>query len=36
MARNDQQKKYYLVDASVLPEIFVKVAEAKELLQTGE
>jgi chorismate mutase len=36
MARNDQQKKYYLVDASVLPEIFLKVAEAKELLQTGE
>ena len=36
MARNDQQKKYYLVDASVLPEIFLKVLEAKELLQTGE
>ena len=36
MAKNDQQKNYYLVDSSVLPEIFLKVAEAKELLQTGE
>ena len=28
--------KYYLVEASVLPEIFAKVIEAKELLETGE
>ena len=29
-------KKYYLVRADVLPEIFLKVMEAKELLETGE
>ncbi len=28
--------KYYLVEAGMLPEIFLKVMEAKELLQTGE
>ena len=28
--------KYYLVDAEMLPEIFLKVKEAKELLQIGE
>ena len=28
--------KYYLVDADMLPEIFLKVADAKERLQTGE
>ncbi len=28
--------KYYLVQADMLPEIFLKVMEAKELLQTGE
>ena len=28
--------KYYLVEASVLPEIFAKVIEAKELLETGQ
>lgn len=28
--------KYYLVEASVLPEVFVKVTEAKSLLETGE
>ena len=28
--------KFYLVDAAMLPEIFLKVMEAKELLQTGE
>ncbi len=28
--------KYYLVESSVLPEIFIKVVKAKELLQTGE
>ncbi len=27
---------YYLVEASALPEVFLKVAEAKRLLQTGE
>ena len=28
--------KYYIVEAEALPEIFLKVAEAKRLLQTGE
>ena len=28
--------KYYLVEADMLPEIFLKVMEARELLQTGE
>ena len=28
--------KYYIVEASVLPEVFLKVAEAKRLLSTGE
>lgn len=28
--------KYYLVDTSALPEVFLKVIEAKQLLQTGE
>lgn len=28
--------KYYIVAAEALPEIFVKVAEAKRLMQTGE
>lgn len=28
--------KYYIVEASALPTIFLKVAEAKRLLQTGE
>ncbi|MGM9592672.1 MAG: ACT domain-containing protein [Oscillospiraceae bacterium] len=28
--------KYYLVEASALPEVFVKVTEAKSLLETGE
>ncbi len=28
--------KYYLVEAKLLPEIFLKVMEAKELLQAGE
>lgn len=35
MSINDQPK-YYLVEASMLPEIFIKVVQAKELLQTGE
>ncbi len=29
------QPKYYIVEASVLPEVFLKVAEAKRLLSTG-
>lgn len=28
--------KYYIVEASALPEVFLKVAESKRLLQTGE
>lgn len=28
--------KYYIVEASALPEVFVKVAEAKRLLSTGK
>ncbi len=31
-----QVPKYYIVEASALPTIFLKVAEAKRLLQTGE
>lgn len=31
-----QNPKYYIVEASALPEIFIKVAEAKRLLSTGE
>lgn len=30
------KSKYYLVEASVLPEIFAKVIGAKELLETGQ
>jgi len=30
------QPKYYLVEASALPDIFLKVAEAKRMLETGE
>ena len=33
MAKNP---KYYIVEASALPEVFLKVAEAKRLLSTGE
>lgn len=33
MANNS---KYYVVEASALPEVFLKVAEAKRLLSTGE
>lgn len=29
-------EKYYLVRSDVLPEVFLKVMEAKELLETGE
>ena len=28
--------KYYIVEASALPEVFLKVAEAKRLLQAGQ
>jgi chorismate mutase len=28
--------KYYLVDADVLPEVFIKVTRVRELLETGE
>ena len=28
--------KYFIVEASALPEIFLKVAQAKQLLETGE
>lgn len=31
-----KQSKYYIVEASALPEVFLKVAEAKQLLSTGE
>ena len=31
-----KKPKYYLVEASALPEVFLKVAEAKRLLSTGE
>ena len=31
-----QTPKYYLVETSALPEVFIKVTEVKELLETGE
>lgn len=31
-----KQVKYYIVAADALPEIFIKVAEAKRMMQTGE
>ena len=31
-----RQIKYYIVAAEALPEIFIKVAEAKRMIQTGE
>ena len=31
-----EKAKYYIVEASALPEVFLKVAEAKRLLSTGE
>lgn len=31
-----QKNKFYIVEASALPEVFLKVAEAKRLLSTGE
>ena len=32
----NKNPKYYIVEASALPEVFLKVAEAKRLLVTGE
>ena len=31
-----KQPKYYIIESSALPEIFLKLAEAKRLLSTGE
>ena len=31
----EQKHKYYIVEGTALPEVFLKVAEAKELLETG-
>ena len=30
------EQKFFIIEASALPEVFLKVAEAKRLLQTGE
>ncbi len=30
------KSKYYIIEASALPEVFLKVAEAKQLIETGE
>ena len=30
------ERRFYLVDAQVLPEVFLKVVRAKELLASGE
>ena len=32
----ENKPKYYIVEASALPEVFLKVAEAKRMLSTGE
>ena len=32
----NKKPKFYIVEASALPEVFLKVAEAKRLLSTGE
>lgn len=32
----ERTPKFFIVDADVLPEIFLKVAEAKRMLETGE
>lgn len=32
----EKTPKYYIIEASALPEIFQKVAEAKRMLETGE
>ena len=31
-----KEVKYYIVAANALPEVFIKVAEAKRMMQTGE
>ena len=31
-----QEVKFYIVAANALPEVFIKVAEAKRMMQTGE
>ena len=31
-----REVKYYIVAADALPEVFIKVAEAKRMMQTGE
>ena len=31
-----EKKRYFIVSADALPEVFVKVAEAKRMLQVGE
>lgn len=33
---NGKSSKYFLVEADILPDIFIKVVEAKQLLETGE
>jgi len=33
---DNKKVKYYLVERSMLPEIFIKVTEARALLETGE
>ena len=33
---NAQNPKYFIVESTVLPEIYLKVAETKRLLETGE
>ena len=32
----EKNPKYYIVEAAALPEVFLKVAEAKRMLDTGE
>ena len=32
----DKTPKYYIVEAASLPEVFLKVAEAKRMLDSGE
>ena len=36
MKKTNNSPKYYIVKASALPEVFLKVAEAKRLLSTGQ
>ena len=36
MSDDNMRQQYYLVEASVLPEVFIKVIGVKELLETGE